>query len=74
MANTSSNANLLDGIKVSTEQYLCIPDVMNDILPVTKRMIDECPFNEDNTADWFTHSMKNVHQPLTFMGSTWSLQ
>ena len=62
-------ANLLDGFKVSIARRLCIPDVMNDILSVTKRMIDECPCTEDNAAAWFTHSIDecpsaiNAHAP-----------
>ena len=46
-----TTANLLDGIKLSTVRKLCIPDVMNDISPVKKRVIDECPFTKDNTAE-----------------------
>ena len=49
-------ANLLDGNKLSTARKSCIPDVMNDISPVTKMVIDECPVTEDNTAEWFTRS------------------
>ena len=41
---------------------------MSDILPVTKRVIDVCPFTEDNTADWFTHSIDECSSAMNVHG------